>query len=440
MKRPPVVSADAAVADLPPGAFVYVSGNAATPQALVRALARRPLDGPAVRVGHVLMLGDDPFDAPACAGRFRHHAWFVGPADRRAVASGAADAVPVHLHHIPDVIRRGPRLDAALLMVSPPDEHGFMSLGVEVMASRAAVDKAERVIVQVNPRMPRVHGDSFVHVSEVHAVVEHEEALPELVPPPPSAAQQAIARHIAPLVPDGATLQLGIGGVPDAVLSLLSTPGSDLARGDLGIHTEMVSDGLVDAIRNGAVTNRRKTLHPGKVILTFAMGSRRLYDFIADNPVVEAHPCDFVNNPFTIARNDRMVAINSALSLDITGQVNSDSIGARIYSGFGGQVDFIRGAAASEGGVPIIALPSTARGGTVSRIVPTLADGAGVVTSRADVHWVVTEHGAVDLYGCSLRERAERLITIADPAFRSDLRAAAVARHLVPVDSPRPSA
>lgn len=438
MKRPPVLPADAAVADIPAGGFVYLSGNAATPQALVQALARKELSGPPVRVGHVLMLGEDPF--AGVSGRFRHHAWFVGPADRRAVAEGAADAVPVHLHRIPDVIRRGPRIDAALLMVSPPDEHGFMSLGVEVMASRAAIDRADRVIVQVNPHMPRVHGDSFVHVSEVHAIVEHAEPLPELVPPPPSDAQQAIARHIAPLVPDGATLQLGIGGVPDAVLSLLSTPGSDLSRRDLGIHTEMVSDGLVDAIENGAVTNRKKTLHPGKVILTFAMGSKRLYEFIADNPVVEAHPCDFVNDPFTIARNARMVAINSALSVDITGQVNSDSIGPRIYSGFGGQVDFIRGAAASDGGVPIIALPSTARGGTVSRIVPTLAEGAGVVTSRADVHWVVTEHGAVNLYGCALRERADRLISVADPGFRGELRAATAARRLVPVDSPPPPA
>jgi 4-hydroxybutyrate CoA-transferase len=437
-RRPAIVSADEAVANIPAGGFVYVSGNAATPVALVQALARRKVDGPPIRVGHVLLLGDDPFSAPECQPNFRHHAWFVGPADRAAVGAGNADAVAVHLHNIPDVIRLGPRLDAALISVSPPDEHGFMSLGVEVMASRAAIEQADQVLAQVNPAMPRVHGDSFIHISEVTAIVEHEAPLPELIPPPASAVQIAIARNIAPLVPHGATLQMGIGGIPDAVLSLLATPGTEMSRRDLGIHTEMVSDGLVDAIESGAVTGRKKTLHPGKVILTFAMGSQRLYKFIADNPVVEAHPCDVVNNPFVIAKNARMVAINSALSLDITGQVNSDSIGTRIYSGFGGQVDFIRGAAASEGGVPIIALPATARGGTVSRIVPTLAAGAGVVTSRADVHWIVTEYGAVNLYGKSLRARAELLMEIAAPDFRAELRAAASARRLVPVDSARP--
>ena len=429
-------SADAAVAGIPEGGFVYLSGNAATPRALARALSRRRSKDRPFTVGHVLMLGEDPFKDPACRGHFRHHAWFVGPADRPAVHAGDADAVPVHLHHIPDVIRRGPRLDAALIMASPPDAHGFMSLGVEVMAARAAIDKADVVIVQINQCMPRVHGDSFVHMSEVDHVVEVDEPLPELVPPPATPEQQAIARHIAPLVPDGATLQLGIGGVPDAVLSLLATPGTDMARADLGIHTEMVSDGLVDAIAHGAVTGRKKTLHPGKVIITFAMGSQRLYDFIEDNPIIEAHPCDVVNDPFVIARNERMVAINSALSLDITGQVNADSIGTRIYSGFGGQLDFIRGASASRGGVPIIALPSTARRGTLSRIVPMLAPGSGVVTTRADVHWVVTEHGAVNLYGQSLRARAERLISIAHPEFRPELLAAAAGRKLYTVDSP----
>lgn len=418
------VSLQDAAALVPDHARLYVSGNAATPQALLRALAARTdLQGP-VTVQHVLLLGEDPFDTPTARGIFRHHAFFVGPADRAAVAQGRGEHVPVHLHQIPAAVRGGAPLDAVLLSASPPDEHGFMSLGVEVMASRAAIERAARVIVQVNEAMPRVHGDAFVHVREVHALVEHTEPLPVLQPPPPSAEQQAIAAHIAALVPDGATLQLGIGGVPDAVLRLITDPASGFARRDLGIHTEMVSDGLVSAVQSGAVTGRRKTLHPGKVILTFAMGSPTLYDFLQDNPLVEAHPCDYVNDPGVIARNERMVAINSALSVDLTGQVNSDSIGPRIYSGFGGQLDFIRGAAASKDGVPIIALPATAKDGTVSRIVPMLQPGAGVVTTRADVRWVVTEHGAVNLFGCTLAERAERLISIAAPQFRDELAAA----------------
>lgn len=424
-----LVDADAAARLVPSGGFIYVSGNAATPRALVAALARRDDVTEPIRVGHVLLLGDDPFREGAASGSFRHHAWFVGPADRKAVGEGRADYVPVHLHQIPEVIRQGPMLDAALLSASPPDEHGFMSLGVEVMTARAALQRARKVIVQVNAAMPRVHGDSFLHVSEVHAIVEQTEALPELVPPPATPEQRAIARHIAPLVPDGATLQLGIGGVPDAVLKILGDPGSGMARNDLGIHTEMVSDGVIEAVENGVVNGRAKTLHPGKIILTFAMGSKRLYDFLEDNPLCEAHPCDYVNDPFVIARNERMVAINSALSVDLTGQVNSDSIGTRIYSGFGGQVDFIRGAAASRGGVPIIALPATARGR--SRIVPELMEGAGVVTTRADVHWVVTEHGAVNLYGRSLRERAALLISVAAAEFRDELTVAARRRCLL---------
>lgn len=417
------VSLDEAAAMVPDGGLIYMSGNAATPRALVSALARRTDLSRPVTVYHVLLLGEDPF--AAAPQNFLHKAWFVGPADRAAVNEGRADYLPVHLHRIPDLIRRGPPLDAALLSASPPDEHGFMSLGVEVMAARAAIERAKRVIVQVNEQMPRIHGDSFIHISQVHALCEHDEPLPELRMPPPDEEQLAIARHIAPLVPDGATLQMGIGGVPDAVLKLLTDPKSGFSRRDLGIHTEMVSDGLIEAVRSGAITGRAKTLHPGKVILTFAMGTRGLYDLLADNPLVEAHPCDYVNDPFVIAKNSKMVAINSALSVDLTGQVNSDSIGPRIYSGFGGQLDFIRGAAASPGGVPIIALPSTARDGAVSRIVAELAPGSGVVTTRADVHWVVTEFGAVNLYGCTLRERAERLISVAHPSFREALSASA---------------
>jgi acyl-CoA hydrolase len=422
-------SAADAVRGVPDGGFLYVGGNAATPGALVRALAERTDLTRRMRVGHVLLLGDDPFAARPDV--FRHHAWFVGPADRKAVNDGRADYAPVHLHQIPEAIRRGPDLDAAALCVSPPDEHGFMSFGVEVMAAPTAIRKARQVIVQVNEAMPRVHGDSFVHVSEVSAIVEHAEPLPELTLPPPTAEQQAIARHIASLVRDGATLQLGIGGVPDAVLQLLTDRASPFARRDLGIHTEMISDGLMAAVDSGALTGRAKSLHRGKVVLTFAMGTKKLYDFLADNPLIEAHPCDYVNNPAIVARNDNLVAINSALQVDLTGQVCADSIGTRIYSGFGGQVDFMRGAAASSGGVPIVALPATAKGGTISRIAPTLDLGAGVVTTRADVHYVVTEFGAVDLFGRTLSERAELLISIAAPEYRDHLRDAARKRGLL---------
>ncbi len=426
------LSADDVAARVPSGGFVYVSGNAATPRALLDALARRDDIERPIRLGHVLLLGSDPFaGAPPTRGKFRHHAWFVGPADRAAVNEGQADYVPVHLHEIPGVIRGGPPLDAALISASPPDEHGFMSLGVECMATRAAIDRAREVYVQVNAAMPRVHGDAFVHVREVTGVVELAQALPELVPPPATDVQKAIARHIAALIPDGATLQLGIGGIPDAVLGLVSDPALETARGDLGIHTEMISDGLLPGVEHGLITGRRKSLHAGKIVITFAMGSRRLYDFLADNPVIEAHPCDYVNDPRVIAKNDRMVAINSALSVDLTGQVNADSLGTRIYSGFGGQLDFIRGAAAAKEGVPIIALPATAKGGAQSRITPLLTPGAGVVTTRADVHWVVTEHGAVNLHGKSLRARADALIEIAAPAFQGELRAAARARNLL---------
>ncbi|MCB9683075.1 MAG: acetyl-CoA hydrolase/transferase family protein [Alphaproteobacteria bacterium] len=417
--RAKLTTAEAAVATLQPGDHVFMGGNAATPRVLARALAARAASCPGVTVGHVLLLGDDPFAAEKAAGLIRHLSWFVGPADRAAVAEGRADYVPCHLSEIPGLLRAGrPRIDAALLMTSPPDKHGFLSLGVEVLASLAAAEVARRVIVQVNPAMPRVLGNAFLHVDDVHAIVEAEAPLPELVPRPASAVEQAIARHVATLVPEGATLQLGIGGIPDAVIAQLSD------RTDLGVHSEMISDGVMAAVENGAVTGRRKTRHRRKVVTTFALGTRALYDWLHENAAVEAHPCDHTNDLLVASQNDRLVALNSAISVDLTGQVNADSIGGRIFSGVGGQLDFVRAAARSHGGVPIIALPSTAQGGTVSRIVPTLATGAGVVTPRADVRYVVTEHGVADLWGRSLRERAAALAAIADPAFRDALCAA----------------
>jgi acyl-CoA hydrolase len=309
--------------------------------------------------------------------------------------------------------------------LSPPDEHGFMSYGAEVLSSKAAAENAGIVIAQVNEKMPRILGDSFIHVSRVHKIVEMSADLPELHKKPFSDVEQKIGGYIADLIEDGATLQLGIGGIPDAVLAALKD------RRDLGVHTEMVSDGVIEAIEAGVITGTRKNFHPGKIILTFMLGSKKVYEFAHNNPIFEAHPTDYTNHPFKVAQNDKMVAVNSAIEVDITGQVCSDSIGTYIYSGFGGQVDFIRGAAHSKGGKPIIALPSTAKNGGMSRIVPFLKKGAGVVTTRADVMYVVTEYGVAYLHGKNLKERTEALINIAHPAFRDELLGEAKERNLI---------
>lgn len=421
-----LVSAEAAVSAVKSGDRVYISGNAATPYVLMNALAARKDEIKDVELVHVLLLGDDPLSKPDMEGHFRHNSLFVGPADRKAINDGRADYVPIFLHQIPYLFISGQMsLDVAILHVSPPDEHGFVSLGVEVLASKAAAETAKIVIAQVNERMPRVLGDSFLHISRFQKIVEISEPMPQLEKSPFSDVERLIGKSIAELIEDGSTLQLGIGGIPDAVLAALS------GRRELGIHTEMVSDGVMEAIESGIVTGSKKTFHPGKVIITFALGSDRLYDFIDNNPVIEAHPTDYVNHPFNVARNDNMVAINSAIEVDITGQVCSDSIGTFIYSGFGGQVDFIRGAAHSRGGKPIIALPSTAKSGEMTRIVPFLKQGAGVVTTRADVHYIVTEYGVAYLWGKNLQERTRALINIAHPKFRPDLIREAKARNLL---------
>ncbi|MCB9684877.1 MAG: acetyl-CoA hydrolase/transferase family protein [Alphaproteobacteria bacterium] len=420
--RSKLTTPERALEPLPGDAMIYLSGNAATPRTLCAALARHAEDTPGtVTVGHVLLLGKDPV-LPHDREEVRHRAWFVGPADRDQVNQGISDYVPSHLSEIPRLIRAMPRLDGALLTVAPPDDHGFLSLGVEVMASLAAAERAQRVVVQVNPRMPRIFGNSFLHVSEVDAIVEAEEDLATIPREVPGDVEQAIARHIVPLIPEQATLQLGIGGIPDAVVAQLQ------GRDDLGVHSEMISDGVMDAVMRGVVTGRHKPLHRRKVVTTFVLGTRELYDWVDGNPAIEAHPCDHTNDLVVASSMPRLVAINSAISVDLTGQVNSDSMGTAIWSGVGGQLDFLRAAARSAGGVPIIALPSTAKGGTISRIVPTLRPGAGVVTTRADVHWVVTEHGAVNLYGRPLHERAELLVSIAEPRFRDELMAAFRAR------------
>ena len=419
-------TAEEAVSYIKSGDRVYYGGNAAIPQALVRALAGRKAELENVQLNHVLLLGKDPLSDPDMAGHFRHNSLFVGPADRKAVNDGRADYVPIFLYMIPRLFtERVVPVDVAMVAVSPPDEHGFMSLGVETLASKAACNTARHVIVQVNEKMPRVLGDSFLHVRNVDNVVEATEPLPTLEPAPPNEVELAISQHILKLIEPGMTVQMGIGGIPDAVFA--SMEGSL----ELGIHTEMLSDQAMHAIERGVVTGSRKTIHQGKVIITFALGSEELYDYLDNNPLIEAHPVDYVNDPFIVSQNEKMLAINSAVEVDLTGQVCSDSIGTYIYSGFGGQVDFIRGAARSKGGKPVIAVSSTAKRGTLSRIVPLLKPGAGVVTSRADVHYVVTEFGTAKLFGKNLRERCEALIKLAHPDFQEELVLAAKERKLL---------
>jgi 4-hydroxybutyrate CoA-transferase len=421
-----LVTAEDAVSVVKSSDRVYISGNAATPYVLMNALASRKDELEDVELVHVLLLGEDPLSKPEMESHFRHNSLCVGPADRKAINEGRADYIPIFLHQIPGLIYSGQMpLDVAMLHLSPPDEHGFMSFGVEVLASKAAAEKAQIVIAQVNEEMPRVLGDSFIHVSRVHKIVEISEELPQLERSPFTEVERKIGHFIAELIEDGSTLQLGIGGIPDAVLSALKE------RRDLGIHTEMVSDGVMEAIEAGIITGARKTFHPYKVILTFILGSKTLYGFADNNPVFEAHPTDYTNHPFNVSRNENMIAINSAIEVDITGQVCSDSVGTYIYSGFGGQVDFIRGAAHSKGGKPIIALPSTAKNDEISRIVPFLKKGAGVVTTRADVKYVVTEYGVANLHGRNLQERTVALINIAHPKFRTDLIKEAKSRFLL---------
>jgi len=423
-----LTSSEDAVSIIESGNRIYVSGNAATPYPLVNALAARKDSLRDVDVVHVLLLGDDPLSATGMEGHFRHKSLFVGPADRKAVNEGKADYFPIFLYEIPQLFIHGSGtlpLDVALIQTSPPDAHGFLSFGVEDLATKAAAENAKKLIVQVNDKMPRTLGDCFIHVLKATKIVETSEELPTLEVKPPTEVEKRIGEYIADLVEDGSTLQLGIGGIPNAALTAMDN------KKDLGIHTEMVSDGIMESIEKGIITGARKTLHPGKVVATFLLGSKNLYDFAHNNPLFEMHPVNYSNDPVIVAQNDKMIAINSAIEVDLTGQVCSDSIGYRIYSGFGGQVDFIRGAARSKGGKPIIALPSTAKNDTISKIVPHLKEGAGVVTSRGDVHYVVTEYGVAYMHGKSFRRRAEALINIAHPEFRDELANFAKERKII---------
>ena len=420
------VSAAEALQAVRSGDRVYIHPGCAAPLPLIEALSARGAELRDVEVVHLLTLGRAGYTLPEMAGHFRHNAMFIGANVREAVNDGRADYVPIFLGEIARLFEDGTMpLDVALIQVSPPDEHGYCSLGVGVDHTLHAARAARHVIAEVNTEMPRTLGDAFLHVSKLDALVETSRPLPELVVGDGSPVAGEIGRRIAGLVPDGATLQMGIGGIPDAVLRHLS------GHRDLGVHTEMFSDGVIDLVESGVINGERKTLHPGKIVSGFLLGTKRLFRFVQDNPVIELHPTAYTNDPFVIAQNDRMVAINAALQLDLTGQVCADSIGRRFYSGFGGQTDFIRGAARSRGGVPVVALPSTAMGGSVSRIVAELDPGAGVVTTRADVRWVVTEFGAVNLFGKNVRQRAIDLISIAHPDFREALERAARDRRVL---------
>ena len=418
-----IVSPAEAVAGISSGQQLFVHGGAATPSVLLGALVARAEELRDVGIVHIHTEGPAPHLAPEMAASFRHRALFIGGNARTAVNEGRADYVPVFLSDIPELFTTGMQpLDAVLLNVSRPDAHGYCSLGTSVDTVHAAVHAATTVVAQLNSSMPRTLGDSFVHVDQIDLAVEvdqppHEHRLPEV-----GDVERRIGAYVADLVPDGATIQMGIGSVPTAVALALRD------RRDLGVHTELLTDPVIDLVEAGALTGEAKEINRGKIVTAFLMGTQRLYDFVHDNPMIEMRPVDYTNDTSVIRRFRRMVAINSAISVDLTGQVSADSIGTRFYSGVGGQMDFMRGAALAPEGRAIIALPSRAAGGTVSRIVPVLAPGAGVVTSRAHVRTVVTEFGIAELFGRSIRERVAELIAIAHPDMRDAL--AQEASHL----------
>lgn len=416
-----VVSADEAVEVIQSGNRVFMTGNVSVPQKLLAALVKRAPELKDVEICQALSVGPADYVNPAMEGHLRVNTLFISANVRKAVQEGRADFTPVLLSEFPLVFKTGVLpVDVALIHVSPPDEHGFCSLGVEVGLTKSPAESAKVIVAEVNEQMPRTLGDSFIHVSRLHCIVPVNYPVAELPMggEGDDAISQKIASYIAELIPDGATMQMGIGSIPDAVLNFLGD------KRDLGIHSEMFSDGVVRLVEKGVITNSRKSLHPGKIVVGFILGTESLYRWADDNPLCEFHRQEYVNDPFVIAQNDKMVAINSAIEVDLTGQVCADSIGPKFYSGVGGQMDFIYGASRSKGGVPIIALPSTAtlRDGTlISRLVCMLKQGAGVVTSRNHVHFVVTEYGVACLYGKTIRQRCRELINIAHPDFRQDL-------------------
>ena len=414
-----VVSAENAVKHIQNGHRIFLTGNVSVPSKLLAALVEFAPELKGVEICQALTVGEDDYASPEMEKHLRVNTIFISSNVRRAVQEGRADFTPVLLSEFPLLFKNGHLpLDAALIHVSPPDEHGFCSLGVEVGLSKTAAESANLILAEVNEQMPRTLGDSFIHVSKLNYMIPVNYSLPELPMGSgnPDEITKKIAAFCAELIPDGATMQMWIGAIPDAVLDQL------FDKKDLGIHTELFSDGVIDLVESGVLTNAKKTLHPGKIIAGFILGTKKLYKWVHNNPIIEFHRTEYVNDPFVISQNERMVAINSAIEVDLTGQICSDSIGPKLYSGVGGQLDFIYGASRSNNGVPIIALPSTAKGDQISRITPMLKEGAGVVTTRNHVRYVITEYGIADLYGKSIRQRAEALITIAHPKFQSDLK------------------
>ena len=424
-----VTTAQEAVKAIKSGHRVFLTGNVSVPQKLLAALVEYAPNLKDVEICQALTVGSADYVGPEMEGHLRVNSMFISANIRKAVQEGRADFTPVLLSEFPLLFKRGVLpLDVAIIHVSTPDEHGFCSLGVEVGLTKSAAESAKVIIAEVNEKMPRTLGDAFIHVSRLTHIVPVNYPIPEhnMASDGGSDIVEKIAGHIADLIPDGATMQLGIGSIPDAVLKFLYN------KKDLGIHTELFSDGVIDLFNAGVLTNARKSLHPGKIVAGFILGTKRLYEWVDDNPMIEMHPTEYVNDPFIIAQNDRMVAVNSAIEVDLTGQVCADSIGPKLYSGVGGQLDFIYGASRSKGGVPIIALPSVAtlRDGTqLSKIVSMLKPGAGVVTSRNHVRYVVTEHGVADLYGKTIHQRAQALINVAHPQFREDLQKQAKELH-----------
>jgi len=421
-----IVTAEEAVKHIKSGDRVFLSGNCSVPQILLASLVDYAYTLKDIEIIQALTIGPADYVAPEMEGHLRVNTIFVSSNNRSAVQQGLADFTPVLLSEFPLLFRDGYlTLEVALVHLSPPDNYGFCSIGIEVGLTKSALNAAKIIIAEVNQQMPRTLGDSFIHISKLDYIVPVNYPLTEMKmgDSKTTKVSEQIAGYITELIPDGATMQMGIGAIPDAVLKHLFT------KKDLGIHTELFSDGVIDLVEAGVLTNAKKTLHPGKIIAGFVIGSRRLYDWVDDNPLIELHPTEYVNDPFTIAQNDRMVAINSAIEIDLTGQVCADSIGPKIYSGVGGQLDFIYGASRSKGGVPIIALPSTAK--SFSRIVSMLKHGAGVVTTRNHIHYVVTEYGIADLYGKTIRQRANNLINIAHPRFREELLREGRALHYI---------
>ena len=420
-------SADVAVLEIKSHDRIFMTGNCSVPKELLGALVRRAPELENVEIVQVLTIGPAEYVAPEMEGHLRVNSLFISHNVRKAVNEGRADFTPIFLSQIPHALRDPSLLKPKVAMIhcSPPDEHGYCTFGVEVGLTKPAAESADIVIAEVNDQMPRALGDSFIHVSRLTHIVPVSYPIVEVPMGSPGELQKQIAANIADLIPNGATMQMGIGEIPDAVLLYLKD------KKDLGVHTELFSDGVIELIEAGVLTNAAKTIHKGKCIAGFALGSQRLYEYMDNNPLFEFHPQDYVNDPFVIAQNNKQVAINSALEVDLTGQVCADSIGTLFYSGVGGQMDFMYGALRSPGGAPIIALPATAKDGTISRIVPMLKQGAGVVTTRNHVRFIVTEYGVADLFARSVRERVHALVNIAAPQFREELLYFAKQQHWI---------